>query len=151
MANFLTTPLSVVAKHAPHKCNNNKKRKTNRLNVESDYLLFVLISSWIFFGGVLCFTHPICLLVEGAWVITELDWGEGRACWITMLVSWLAIRAWDCWCWPWPACPCSAMFCKEEARERKKKQSVHMRLRMNLKHKCADLQSLNFSSSHTHL
>lgn len=58
--------------------------------------------------------YPICLFVDGAWVMTELDWGEGRACWITMLVSWLPIREWDCWCWPWPAWPCSEMFCKEK-------------------------------------
>lgn len=54
-------------------------------------------------------TGPICLLVEGAWVMTELDWGDGRACWITMLLSWLDIRPWDCWCWPvWP---CRETFC----------------------------------------
>lgn len=57
-------------------------------------------------------THPICRFVEGAWVMTELDWGDGRACWITMLVSWLPIREWACWCWPWPAWLCSVMFCR---------------------------------------
>lgn len=67
-----------------------------------------------------CSTHPICLLVDGAWVMTELDWGEGRACWITMLVSWLPIREWECWCWPWPAWPCSEMFCGEERGEEMK-------------------------------
>lgn len=43
-------------------------------------------------------TGPMCLLVDGACVMTELDCGEGRACWTTMLVSWLPILEWDCWC-----------------------------------------------------
>lgn len=71
-------------------------------------------------------THPICLLVDGAWVMTELDWGEGRACWITMLVSWLPIREWECWCWPWPVWPCSEMFCRDE-EERKVRRAYKVR------------------------
>lgn len=54
--------------------------------------------------------------------MTELDWGEGRACWITMLVSWLPIREWECWCWPWPAWPCSEMFCSKEGEEKSKQR-----------------------------
>lgn len=71
------------------------------------------------FVGVFWSTHPICLLVDGAWVMTELDWGEGRACWMTMLVSWLPIREWDCWCWPWPPWLCSWMFFRGEWKEEK--------------------------------
>lgn len=41
--------------------------------------------------------------------MTELDCGEGRACWMTMLVSWLPIR--ECWCWPGPVWPCSEILC----------------------------------------
>jgi len=61
-------------------------------------------------------TYPICLLVEGAWVMTELDWGEGSACWITMLLSWLAILEWVCWCWLGPPWPWRVMFCSETQR-----------------------------------
>lgn len=42
--------------------------------------------------------------------MTELDCGEGRACWMTMLVSWLPIR--ECWCWPGPVWPCSEILCR---------------------------------------
>lgn len=65
-------------------------------------------------------TYPICLLVEGAWVMTELDWGEGSACWITMLLSWLDILEWVCWCWLGPPCPWRVIFCSETDRRRRK-------------------------------
>lgn len=48
--------------------------------------------------------------------MTELDCGEGRACWITMLVSWLPIR--ECWCWPGPAWPCSEILCRRKQVKR---------------------------------
>lgn len=30
-------------------------------------------------------THPECVSVEGAWVMTDPDWEEDRACWAARL------------------------------------------------------------------
>lgn len=99
-------------------------------------------------------THPICLLVDGAWVMTELDWGEGRACWITMLVSWLPIREWECWCWPWPAWPCSEMFYRQESREESKqwlgnfKECNLLPSKLNLQHDSGNYHCLALGFIH---
>lgn len=63
--------------------------------------------------------YPIWRLVEGACVMTELDWGDGMACWITTLVSWLGIRALPSWWAPGPAMApptglCIEIFCPEK-------------------------------------
>ena len=63
-----------------------------------------------------CASYLMCLLVDGACVITELDWGEGRACWITTLLSWLPILEWDCWC-------CMEMFCEQRKTLDKEKET----------------------------
>lgn len=63
--------------------------------------------------------YPIWRLVEGACVMTELDWGDGMACWITTLVSWLGIRVLPRWWVPGPdmAPPtvlCIEIFCPDK-------------------------------------
>lgn len=63
--------------------------------------------------------YPIWRLVEGACVMTELDWGDGMACWITTLVSWLGIRVPPSWWAPGPAMApptvlCIEIFCPEK-------------------------------------
>ena len=73
--------------------------------------------------------YPIWRLVEGACVMTELDWGDGMACWITTLVSWLGIRALPSWWVPGPAMApptglCIEIFCPEKT-EGKRSQEVN--------------------------
>lgn len=47
-------------------------------------------------------TGPECVSMEGAWVMTELDWAEGSACWPAMLQLRPLIPQWDGgWCWEW--------------------------------------------------
>lgn len=65
-------------------------------------------------------------LVEGACVMTELDWGDGMACWITTLVSWLGIRVLPSWWAPGPTMApptvlCIEIFCPEKTEDRGKR------------------------------
>lgn len=73
--------------------------------------------------------YPIWRLVEGACVMTELDWGDGMACWITTLVSWLGIRVLPSWWAPGPAMApptvlCIEMFCPEKTERKGQKKSA---------------------------
>lgn len=67
--------------------------------------------------------------MEGAWVITELDWGDGMACWITTLVSWLVIRVLPSWWAPGPTMApptvlCIEIFCPEKIERIGQKKST---------------------------
>ena len=67
--------------------------------------------------------YPIWRLVEGACVMTELDWGDGMACWITTPVSWLGIRVLPSWWAPGPAMApptalCIEILCPEKTEEK---------------------------------
>lgn len=67
-------------------------------------------------------TYPICRFVEGACVMTELDCGDGMACWITTLVSWFGIRVLVSWWDPGPAIAPPTVLCMEIFCERKEKK-----------------------------
>lgn len=63
--------------------------------------------------------YPICRFVEGACVMTELDCGDGMACWITTLVSWFGILVFVSWWDPGPAIApptvlCMDIFCENK-------------------------------------
>lgn len=64
-------------------------------------------------------THPICRFVEGACVMTELDCGDGMACWITTLVSWFGILVFVSWWDPGPAIAPPTVLCMEIFCEKK--------------------------------
>lgn len=73
--------------------------------------------------------YPIWRLVEGACVMTELDWGDGMACWITTLVSWLGIRVLPSWWAPGPVMVpptalCMEIFCPEKTQEKDQKEPM---------------------------
>lgn len=73
--------------------------------------------------------YPIWRLVEGACVMTELDWGDGMACWITTLVSWLGIRVLPSWWAPGPAMApptvlCIEIFCPKKTEGKGQKKSM---------------------------
>lgn len=83
--------------------------------------------------------YPIWRLVEGAWVMTELDWGDGMACWITTLVSWPGMRELPSWWAPGPVMApptalCIEMFCtgktQEEGQEKLMFQPRFQRLKL---------------------
>lgn len=52
-------------------------------------------------------THPECVSVEGAWVMTDPDWEEDRACWAARLQLGPNMGPWDWGCcrgWAWGWC-----------------------------------------------
>lgn len=61
--------------------------------------------------------------------MTELDWGEGMACWITTLLSWLGIRVLPSWWAPGPVMVpptvlCMEIFCPEKTEEKGQKEPM---------------------------